>query len=228
MDWLHEFMRLFSELDRFLDDAVAHYGAWTYAVLFAIVFVETGLVVMPFLPGDSLLFAAGAICAKGDLNVGLLAGGILLSAIAGDNLNYRIGRSVGPRAFSGRLRFLKREHLDRTRAFFERHGPKAIVLARFVPIVRTFAPFVAGVGAMRYPRFLAYSVAGGALWVVLLVGAGYAFGNVPVVKANFSKVVLLIILVSVMPIGIEWWRAKRAAGRAARGASTDGRGKDGP
>ena len=225
MDWLHEFMRLFRELDVFLAELVRDYGAWTYAILFLIVFVETGLVVMPFLPGDSLLFAAGALCAHGDLNVLLLAAGLVASAVIGDNLNYRIGRSIGPRAFTGRVRFLRREHLDRTQAFFEKHGAKAIVLARFVPIVRTFAPFVAGVGAMRYPRFLAYSVFGGTLWVGSFVAAGYLFGNLPIVKGNFSKVILLIVLISVLPIAIEWWRARSEARRAGKGAG-NGTAKD--
>ncbi|MFO0828160.1 MAG: DedA family protein [Phycisphaerales bacterium] len=211
MELWHEFLRLFTGLDQALADLVRSYGAWTYAILFAIVFAETGLVVTPFLPGDSLLFAGGALCGLGGLNPFILGGLIFLAAFCGDMVNYHVGKAVGPRAFSGRFRWLKREHLDRTHAFFEKYGGKAVILARFVPIVRTFMPFVAGVGAMRFPRFVGFSVVGTALWVTLFVGAGYLFGNIPVIKSNFSKVVLAIIVLSVMPIVIEWWRARRGA-----------------
>jgi membrane-associated protein len=221
MDLWHEFLRLFTELDKALAEIVRDYGAWTYAILFLIVFAETGLVVTPFLPGDSLLFAAGALCAHGDLSVWGLMGLLIVAAILGDTVNYHIGKAIGPAAFSGRFRFLKREHLERTQQFFERHGPKAIVLARFVPIIRTFAPFVAGVGTMRYGRFIVYNVVGGVVWVVLFVGLGYWFGALPFVKAHFSKVILAIIVLSLLPIAWEWWRARREAASARSGPTKD-------
>jgi len=217
--WLkQEFPRLFTQLDGFLLDLVHSVGAWTYAVVFGIIFCETGLVVTPFLPGDSLLFAAGAVCAveNSPVQVGVMAPLLFVAALLGDNLNYRIGRFIGPRAFSGRLPLLDPQHLEKTRRFFERHGGKAVVLARFAPILRTFAPFVAGVGAMRYRSFLAYSVLGATLWVGVFLTAGWAFGNLPWVKANFSKVVVAIVLLSLLPIAIEWWKHRREA-RAGAG-----------
>ncbi|MBL9147755.1 MAG: DedA family protein [Phycisphaerae bacterium] len=222
MQLWHEFLRLFTDLDKALAEIVRDYGAWTYAVLFAIVFAETGLVVTPFLPGDSLLFAAGAVCAIGDLNVWFLGALLFVAAVLGDTVNYHIGKYIGPPAFSGRFRWLKKEHLERTQHFFDKYGGKAIVLARFVPIVRTFAPFVAGVGTMHYGRFITYNVVGGFLWVFLFVGAGYLFGNLPIIKQNFSKVILLIIIVSVLPIAWEWWAARREsrAKRAAKDATS--------
>jgi len=217
MQLWHEFLRLFTDLDKALAEIVRDYGAWTYAVLFAIVFAETGLVVTPFLPGDSLLFAAGAVCAIGDLNVWFLGALLFVAAVLGDTVNYHIGKYIGPPAFSGRFRWLKKEHLERTQKFFDKYGGKAIVLARFVPIVRTFAPFVAGVGTMNYAKFITYNVLGGFLWVFLFVGAGYLFGNLPFIKQNFSKVILAIIIVSVLPIAWEWWAARRES-RARRAA----------
>lgn len=206
----HELPRLFTQLDGFLLDLVHAVGPWTYLVLFLIVFCETGLVVTPFLPGDSLLFAAGAVCAVPDspVRVEVMAPLLFVAALLGDNLNYRLGRFVGPRAFSGRIRFLNPVHLEKTHRFFEKHGGKAVVLARFVPIVRTFAPFVAGIGRMFYPRFLAFSAGGAILWVVSLCLAGYYFGNIPVVKQNLTAVILGIIVLSVMPVGLSWWNAR--------------------
>ena len=212
--WLkQEFPRLFTQLDGFLLDLVHAVGAWTYAVVFGIVFCETGLVVTPFLPGDSLLFAAGAVCAveNSPVQVGVMAPLLFLAALLGDNLNYHIGHFIGPRAFSGRLPLLNPQHLEKTRRFFERHGGKAVVLARFAPMLRTFAPFVAGVGAMRYRAFLGFSMLGAALWVGVFLTAGWAFGNLPWVKANFSKVVVAIVLLSLMPIAIEWLKHRREA-----------------
>jgi membrane-associated protein len=211
----HEFLRLFTELDVALAEIIARHGAFTYAILFAIVFAETGLVVTPFLPGDSLLFAAGALSSQGGLSVPLMMAILFVAAVLGDAVNYHVGKAIGPPAFSGRFRFLKRSHLEKTQAFFEKHGGKAIIYARFVPIVRTFAPFVAGVGTMNYGRFLAYNLIGALLWVVGFVGAGALFGEIPVVKRNFSKVILVIILVSVLPIALEWWKARRAAAAAS-------------
>jgi membrane-associated protein len=211
---------LFLHLDRHLAEFVQQYGEWVYGVLFAIVFCETGLVVTPFLPGDSLLFAAGALAGAGILNPWVV--GVLLSvaAIAGDAVNYAAGRYVGPRVFraSDQLglwhRLLNREHLDRAHAFFEKYGGKAIVLARFVPIVRTFVPFVAGAAYMSYGRFAFYNVTGGIAWVVICVGAGYLFGNVPLVKDNFSIAVIGIVAVSLAPIAIEFLRSRRRRGAA--------------
>lgn len=199
---------LFLHLDRHLSQVIADYGTGTYLILIAIVFCETGLVITPFLPGDSLLFAAGAFSALGSLDVRLLAVLLTIAAIAGDTVNYWIGAFVGPKAFSGNTRLLKREYLERTHAFYERHGGKTIILARFIPIVRTFAPFVAGVGAMSYPRFIAYNVIGAVLWVGLFVLGGYFFGNLPVVRANFSLVILAIIVISMVPIAIEAIKAR--------------------
>jgi len=190
----------FLHLDRHLAEIISHYGAWTYAILALIIFCETGLVVTPLLPGDSLLFAAGTFAALGSLDPKVLNLLLFAAVIAGDNVNYWIGRFIGPRAFTGEMRFFRREYLDRTRAYFERHGGKTVILARFIPIVRTFTPFVAGIGAMTYPRFLIYSLAGGALWVSAFLWAGYFFGNLPVVRENFSLVILGIIGMSVIPI----------------------------
>lgn len=209
MDLLKDLIDFILHIDVHLADIISRYGTWTYAILMLIVFCETGLVVTPLLPGDSLLFAAGTFAALGSLNPGLLALLLFAAVIAGDNVNYWIGRWVGPRAFSGELRFFRREYLDRTQAFFIRHGGKTVVLARFIPIVRTFTPFVAGVGAMTYPRFLAYSLFGAALWVNLFVWAGYFFGNLPFVRENFTVVVLVIIFLSVLPILIGVIRERR-------------------
>jgi membrane-associated protein len=205
---------LFLHLDVHLAEFVARYGIWVYGLLFAIIFAETGLVVTPFLPGDSLLFAAGALAATGAMDVWLLFVLLAFAAILGNTVNYSIGHYIGPRVFradtsGGRFdRLLNRQHLDRAHAFFEKYGGMAVVLTRFVPIIRTFVPFVAGAGAMRYPVFALYNIAGGALWVGICVGAGYAFGNVPVVKENFSLVAIGIVLVSVIPVVIEFLKHK--------------------
>ncbi|MDZ4863475.1 MAG: DedA family protein [Gemmatimonadota bacterium] len=209
MELLKDFIDLFLHLDRHLSEIIAQYGTWTYAILFLIVFCETGLIVTPFLPGDSLLFAAGTFAGLGDLDPWLLFGLLSSAAILGDTLNYWVGRWVGPRAFSGKVPFLNPHHLEKTQAFYVRHGGKTIILARFVPIVRTFAPFVAGVGRMEYSRFLAYNVGGGLLWVGLFVFAGFLFGNLPAVRENFTLVILAIIGLSVLPIVIEWLKARR-------------------
>ena len=202
-------------VDDHLAELLKQYGTAFYWILFAIVFVETGVVVMPFLPGDSLLFAAGALAVQAGLSVPLIMVMLFIAAVLGDTVNYHIGKFIGPAAFSGKYRFLKQAHLVKTQKFFEKHGGKAIVYARFVPIVRTFAPFVAGVGTMSYPRFLAFNVIGALLWVVGFVGAGALFGNLPFIKDNFSKVILAIIVVSVLPIFFEWWKAKREAKQEA-------------
>lgn len=213
---LETFLDLFLHLDKHLAELIRDYGAWTYAILFSIVFLETGIVVTPFLPGDSLLFAAGALAAVGGLDPWALFGLLTLAAILGDTANYWIGHKVGPRAFAVDRWFLKHKHLLRTQEFYARHGGKTIFLARFVPIVRTFAPFVAGIGTMSYPRFLAWNVVGGIVWVGGCLGAGYLFGNIPVVKENFTLVILGIVFVSVLPIAFEWLRHRSARGSAPR------------
>jgi membrane-associated protein len=211
MDFVRSAVDLFLHLDQHLNRIVTDYGVWTHLILFAIVFAETGLVVTPFLPGDSLLFAAGALAAIGSLDLWLLVVLLIGAAILGDSVNYWIGAWIGPRAFSGNVRFLRKDYLDRTHAFYEKHGGKTIILARFVPIIRTFAPFVAGVGAMSYPKFITYNIAGAVLWVGLFVPMGYFFGNMPMVKENFSLVILAIIAISVMPIAMEAIRARRSS-----------------
>lgn len=186
-------------VDQHLIEFVTNYGVWIYAILFLIVFVETGLVVMPLLPGDSLLFAAGAIAATGAMNPALLCILLFIAAVLGDTVNYHIGKYIGPRVFQIKSRFINREHLLATQSFFDKHGGKTIIFARFMPIIRTFAPFVAGVGQMHYPRFLAFNMVGGAAWVVSFVLLGYHFGNLPVVKDNFTYVIFAIIFISILP-----------------------------
>jgi membrane-associated protein len=210
MDTLKQFLDIFLKVNEHLEALVTAWGPWTYVVLFAIIFCETGLVVTPFLPGDSLLFAAGAMAALYPQHVGLVPLLVILTvaAILGDTVNYAIGRWIGPRAFKINRWFLKHEHLERTQEFYGRHGGKTIVLARFVPIVRTFAPFVAGVGRMHYPTFLFYNVVGGIAWVAICTLAGYFFGNIPAVKKHFELVVVGIVIVSVLPLAWEWWRAR--------------------
>jgi membrane-associated protein len=217
MEYLKTLVDLFLHLDQHLRDVVGTYQSWTYLILFVIIFCETGLVITPFLPGDSLLFAAGSIAALGSLNVWWLFALLSVAAILGDTVNYWIGAYIGPRAFSGNVRFLKKEYLDRTHRFYERHGGKTIILARFIPVIRTFAPFVAGIGAMNYSRFVLYNVVGGIAWVGLFLFAGFLFGNVPVVQKNFSVVILVIIAISVMPILIEWLRARREKQQSGEG-----------
>jgi len=217
---------LFLHLDRHLAELVAAYGPWIYAILFVIIFAETGLVVTPFLPGDSLLFAAGAIAAAGGMNVYLLLGLLMAAAALGNQVNYSIGRFVGPRVFhfeSGDRqafwhRLLNRDHLQRAHDFFEKYGGKAVVLARFVPIVRTFVPFVAGAVSMTAAKYTFYNLVGCVAWVGICVGGGYAFGNVPVVKQNFSLVAIGIVVVSVLPVAVELVQARRRRADHAGGA----------
>ncbi len=215
MDLIAFFVDFFLHLDKHLAEVIRAYGAWTYALLFTVVFLETGLVVAPLLPGDSLLFAAGSFAALGALDVSLLFVLLSVAAILGDTLNYAIGHYLGPKVFHyPKSRFFNPDHLKKTHAFYEKYGGKTIIIARFVPIVRTFAPFVAGVGAMSYKHFIAYNVAGGLLWVTICLGAGYFFGNLPFVKKNFSLVILAIIVVSVMPAVVEYLRHRAEARRA--------------
>lgn len=213
---LQEFVRCFTDTKAVLGDVFGALGPYTYVVLFAIVFAETGLVVLPLLPGDSLLFATGALAGMGHLNPWVAAVTIFCAALVGDNVNYRIGRAIGPRAFSGKYRWFKKEHLEKTNAFFEKHGARAVILARFAPIVRTFAPFVAGVGAMPYWRFLGSSVIGALLWVGAFVGAGFFFGNLPFVEKHFTKIVLAIVFLSLLPLVYGWWSTRDTSRKSAR------------
>ena len=208
MELITYLIDLFLHLDKHLSVVIQTYGTWTYLLLFLIIFLETGLVVTPFLPGDSLIFAAGTFAGLGSLNVWLLFVLLTAAAIIGDTVNYWIGHFIGPRAFSGEIRFLKKEYLDRTHAFYEKHGGKTIILARFVPIIRTFAPFVAGIGAMSYGHFITYNVVGGVVWVALFTFGGYFFGNLKFVQENFTLVVLAIIFISVLPAVVEFLKER--------------------
>ncbi|MEP7339929.1 MAG: DedA family protein [Acidobacteriota bacterium] len=212
MELIKQLLDLVLHLDQHLVELVNQYQSWTYGILFLIIFCETGLVVTPFLPGDSLLFAVGALASKGQLNVSLVVVLLTLAAIIGDSVNYWIGRTIGPRIFaSENSRWFNRRHLERTHAFYEKYGGKTLIFARFMPIVRTFAPFVAGIGRMTYPKFLAYSISGGILWISLLTYAGYFFGEIPIVKRNFSLVIVAVLVISVMPAVIEILRARRGS-----------------
>jgi len=198
---LSGFIDILLHIDKYLSQVIADYGFWTYLILFTIIFLETGLVATPFLPGDSLLFAAGAFAAAGSLDVKLLLLVITSAAILGDTMNYWIGHHAGARIYRmENVRFVNKEHLERAHQFYGKHGGKAIAIARFLPVIRTFAPFVAGIGRMDYLRFLWYNVAGGALWVLLFVSGGYYFGNLPLVKENFSLVIFAIIFISLLPV----------------------------
>jgi membrane-associated protein len=222
MEIVNFLIDLFLHLDEHLSVIIQNYGTLTYLLLFAVIFMETGLVVTPFLPGDSLLFAAGTFAspALGSvLNIWVLFVLLFAAAFLGDTANYWIGHFIGPKAFSGKNRFLKKEYLDKTHAFYEKHGGKTIILARFVPIVRTFAPFVAGVGKMSYGHFISYNVIGGFLWVSLFLFGGYFFGNLPFVEQNFSVVVIAIVLISVMPAVIEVVRDRRRNASGAQGSA---------
>jgi len=196
-------------MDVYLNDIISNYGAWTYGILFFVIFMETGFVVTPFLPGDSLLFAAGTFAALGALNPIYLFLLLTSAAIIGDTINYSIGQYIGIRAFSGEIKFLKQEYLEKTQEFYEKHGGKAIILARFVPIIRTFAPFVAGVGTMKYRKFITYNVVGGIVWVAIFISLGYYFGNIPFVKKNFEFVIFAIIAISFIPPIYEFFKARK-------------------
>ena len=200
---------LFLHIDEYLATIIQNTGAWSYIILFLVIFMETGFVVTPFLPGDSLLFAAGALAATGSFNILFLYLLLCGAAISGDTVNYWIGHFVGPKAFNEKSRLLKKAYLERAQKFYEKHGGKAIILARFVPIVRTFAPFVAGIGKMHYGKFLFFNVFGGILWVSIFLLGGYLFGNIPFVKENFEYSVIVIILISLVPIAIEYIKSRR-------------------
>lgn len=210
MEYLLSLKDLILHVDVHLDDLIQQFGPWIYAIMFAVIFCETGLVITPFLPGDSLLFALGAFAARGSLNLTVLLVSLTIAAILGDTVNYWIGAWLGPRIFRGeKIRFLNPRHLEKTHEFFERYGGKTIIIARFAPIVRTFAPFVAGMGKMTYRRFMTYNIVGGVLWIVLFLVGGYLFGNLTYVRKNFTLVILGIIFVSILPGVIEFWRERR-------------------
>ncbi len=212
MELIKTFFDIFMHLDKHLAAIIQNYGVWTYLILFLIIFCETGLVITPVLPGDSLLFAAGALASTSSLDVGILFALLSFAAIAGNTANYWIGHAIGPKIFHRQnVRFLNREYLDRTHRFYEKHGGKTIVIARFIPIIRTFAPFVAGIGAMTHWRFSLYNIAAGIAWVGIFVFAGYYFGNIAVVKRNFTLVIFAIIFISILPAVIEFLRHRRAA-----------------
>ena len=207
MEYLTQFIDLFLHLDKSLSTVIQSYGSSTYIILFVVILCETGLVILPFLPGDSLLFAAGAFAAKGDMDITVLFLTLCIAAITGDSINYEVGRLIGPRiARREKSRFVNKEHIAKTHQFYEKYGAKTIIIARFIPIIRTFAPFVAGLGSMSYKKFLHYNLIGGIAWVAICLFAGYLFGNIPLVKQNFTMVIFAIIIVSILPAVIEYIR----------------------
>ena len=210
MSLILQFVDIFLHLDQHLSSVIQIYGAWTYLILFVIVFCETGLVITPFLPGDSLLFTAGLLSAQGALELPLLMIILFAAAVLGDTINYQMGSAIGPKIFSQQnVRFLNKEYLDKTHAFYEKYGGKTIIFARFIPIIRTFAPFVAGIGKMSYRRFLIYNLIGAIFWVALFTFAGYYFGNLTLVKENFTLVIIGIIVASFIPAVVEYWKHHR-------------------
>lgn len=209
---LKDFIDFFLHLDEHLAQMIADYGPWIYVILFCIIFVETGLVVMPLLPGDTLLFAAGTFAAIGDLNIFFLLALLFTAAVLGDTVNYHLGKHFGLKVLQWKIRgrqIVKQKYIDQTEKFYAKYGPRTIIIARFVPIVRTFAPFVAGIGRMEYKKFIIYNIVGGAIWVLLLTLAGYFFGTMPIVQKNFELVIFGIIFISLVPIFIEWLRARK-------------------
>jgi membrane-associated protein len=210
MDFLKDFIDIILHLDKHLAELAANYGTWMYAILFFIIFCETGLVIMPFLPGDSLLFATGALCAISELNIFYVFVLLCIAAILGDTVNYWIGKNIGLRAFEN-IRFINKSHLEKTQHFYEKHGGKTIILARFLPLIRTFAPFVAGIGKMDYKKFIMFNVVGGISWIGIFLVLGYFFGNLPIVKKYFTLVIVAIIIISLIPPVWEYIKHKREA-----------------
>lgn len=210
MDFIRSIFDFIIHIDVHLAEIINNFQGWTYGILFLIVFAETGFVITPFLPGDSLIFAAAAFAAKGDLNPWLIFAVLTIAGIIGDGVNYAIGNYIGPKVFTGNVKFLKKEYLDKAHAFFEKHGGKAVIFARFMPIVRTFVPFIAGAGSMTYSKFAFYNVIGAVSWVGLFTALGYFFGNLKVVEENFSLVVFAIIFLSILPPIIEYLKERKA------------------
>jgi len=209
MQYINFLIDFILHLDVHLKAIIENYGYWTYFILFIIIFIETGVVIMPFLPGDSLVFAAGAFAALGSMNIGVLYVILCCAAVLGDTINYEIGKFIGPKIFEKeKIPFLKKEHLERTHKFYEKHGGKTIIFARFIPIIRTFAPFVAGIGDMTYLKFISYNIVGGISWITLFLFGGYFFGNIPSVKENFTMVIFGIIFISILPAIFEYVRQK--------------------
>jgi len=220
MEFISKIIDFVLHLDTHLSTIIQQAGGWTYGILFVVIFIETGLVVMPFLPGDSLIFAAGTFAARGDLRVFPLFLLLSLAAVAGDTVNYWIGKIIGPKVFhKENSRVFKKKYLERTHGFYEKYGAETIIIARFVPIVRTFAPFVAGIGRMAYGRFLSYNIIGGVAWVALFTFGGYFFGNIGFVRRNFSLVIIAIIAISLIPAAVEIWKHRRAGKKKAGRAS---------
>jgi membrane-associated protein len=210
MELITHYINIFLHLDHYLSSIIQQYGFWTHLILFCIIFCETGLVVTPFLPGDSLLFVTGTFAARGELELTVVLASLIVAAIAGDTINYWFGFLVGPKMLERKkIRWVKKEYLDRTHQFYEKYGGKTIILARFIPIIRTFAPFVAGIGTMAYSRFLLYNIMGGIFWVLAMTLLGFFFGNIPIVKKNFSFVIVVVIVISVLPAVIEAFRQRR-------------------
>ncbi|HEY5270048.1 MAG TPA: DedA family protein [Anaerolineales bacterium] len=209
MDWILKLVDFILHVDTYLNDIITRYGAWTYGLLFFVIFMETGFVVTPFLPGDSLIFAAATFAARGALNPWLMFIFLSIAAVSGDTANYWIGHAVGAKAYTGEVKWIKKEYMDRTHAFFEKHGGKTIFLARFVPIIRTFAPFVAGVSEMSYSHFITWNLVGGVTWVATFTLLGYFFGNIPFVQDNFEVVIIAIVLISFIPAVVEGLKARK-------------------
>jgi membrane-associated protein len=209
MDWILNLINFILHVDTYLNDIITRYGAWTYGLLFFVIFMETGFVVTPFLPGDSLIFAAATFAARGALNPWLMFIFLSIAAVGGDTANYWIGHAIGAKAYTGEVKWIKKEYMDRTHAFFEKHGGKTIFLARFVPIIRTFAPFVAGVSEMSYSHFITWNLVGGVTWVATFTLLGYFFGNIPFVQDNFEVVIIAIVLISFIPTVVEGLKARK-------------------
>jgi membrane-associated protein len=209
MDWILRIVDFVLHVDTYLNDFITRYGAWTYGLLFLIIFMETGFVITPFLPGDSLIFAAATFAARGSLNPWLLFLLLSIAAVGGDSTNYWIGHGIGAKAYTGEVKWIKKEYMERTHAFFQKHGGKTIFLARFVPIIRTFAPFVAGVSKMSYGYFFTWNIIGGITWVATFTLLGYFFGNIPFVQNNFELVIIAIVLISLVPAVVEGLKARK-------------------
>jgi membrane-associated protein len=220
MDWIVKIFDFILHVDVYLNDIISQYGSWTYALLFFIIFMETGFVVTPFLPGDSLIFAAATFAARGSLNVWLMLLLLSIAAIAGDTANYWIGHRIGAKAYSGEVKWIRKDYMERTHAFFEKHGGKTIFLARFVPIIRTFAPFVAGISKMSYRYFITWNFIGGITWVITFTLLGYFFGNIPFVQKNFELVIIAIILISLVPAVVEGIKARNEIKRQQKASQS--------